>query len=96
MNKASTEVKSNPKIERILSKPWVLILKDDDVNTFDWVILCLIRICNHSNDQATQCAYIVHNNGSCDIKYGEYDELVVMKNLLIDSGLTAILSNRNI
>ena len=34
-----------------------LVLYNDDFNTFDFVIECLIDICGHTMDQATQCTY---------------------------------------
>lgn len=33
-----------------------IILYNDDFNTFDHVISCLIQICNHELIQAEQCA----------------------------------------
>ncbi|KAA3650327.1 MAG: ATP-dependent Clp protease adaptor ClpS [Bacteroidetes bacterium] len=52
-----------------------LILFNDDVNTFDHVIDCLIAICGHELTQAEQCAYIVHYNGKCVVKSGSFDKL---------------------
>lgn len=66
-----------------------IILHNDDVNTFEWVIECLVKICEHTPVQAEQCAYIVHHNGKCDIKKGSYDELEPMCSALLDRGLSA-------
>ena len=44
-----------------------IILKNDDVNSFDHVIISLQEICGHNYFQATQCAYIVHNVGKCEV-----------------------------
>lgn len=52
-----------------------LILFNDHTNTFDHVITCLEVYCNHTSQQAEQCALIVHNSGKCKIKSGEFDEL---------------------
>jgi len=52
-----------------------IVVWNDDVNTFEWVITSLIEVCNHHKEQAEQCALIVHNNGKCDVKSGSYDEL---------------------
>ncbi|MFY7943270.1 MAG: ATP-dependent Clp protease adaptor ClpS, partial [Crocinitomicaceae bacterium] len=41
-------------------------------NTFDHVINCLVRICDHEPLQAEQCAWIVHLNGRCTVKSGVY------------------------
>ena len=42
------------------SREHEIILYNDDVNTFDHVIECLVKICEHTYIQAEQCAYIVH------------------------------------
>jgi ATP-dependent Clp protease adaptor protein ClpS len=52
-----------------------LILWNDDVNTFDHVIDCLVSICDHTSTQAEQCAYIVHYNGKCVVKEGGKQKL---------------------
>jgi ATP-dependent Clp protease adaptor protein ClpS len=75
--------------KNILSKPFKIILHNDDYNTFEWVIDCLIRICGHEFDQANQCAHIVHYKGECDVKYGDFDTLSKMKEKLTHSGLLA-------
>ncbi len=65
-----------------------LIVYNDDVNTFDHVILCLIAICGHTSHQAEQCAMIVHNSGKCKVKSGGLDEMIKMAEKLIDNDLT--------
>ncbi|HAL64607.1 MAG: ATP-dependent Clp protease adaptor protein ClpS [Bacteroidetes bacterium 38_7] len=52
-----------------------LILFNDDVNTFDYVIGCLVEICGHTYEQAEQCATVAHLKGKCSIKIGTYEEL---------------------
>jgi len=66
-----------------------LILYNDDYNTFDFVIDTLVNICKHNNNQAEQCAYIVHYKGKCDVKNGDFDILKPMKEALTDRGLNA-------
>jgi ATP-dependent Clp protease adaptor protein ClpS len=66
-----------------------LILFNDDVHSFDFVIKSLIRICGHSAEQAEQSAYIVHNNGKCTVKHGEVSKIKPMCKALTDQGLTA-------
>lgn len=66
-----------------------LIVYNDDVNTFDHVIDSLIEICDHEVIQAEQCTHIIHYSGKCDVKSGEYDELVKMCSGLLDRGITA-------
>ena len=52
-----------------------LILYNDDVNTFDYIIDSLIEVCGHDELQAEQCAMIAHYKGKCEILSGSYDEL---------------------
>ncbi len=68
-----------------------IILYNDDFNTFDHVISCLIKICSHEIIQAEQCAWIVHTNGKCIVKTGEYKELEPLCTSLIEKGLSAII-----
>ncbi len=68
-----------------------IILYNDDFNTFDHVISCLVQICNHEVIQAEQCAWIVQTNGKCIVKTGEYKELEPLCTSLLDKGLSAII-----
>ena len=75
------------KNETAQSKNRFLILYNDDTNTFDFVIDCLIEVCEHDIVQAEQCAFITHYKGKCDIKKGEYKSLKKLRENLIDKGL---------
>ena len=66
-----------------------IILYNDDVNTFEYVINILVKYCKHSVEQAEQCSYIVHYSGKCSVKSGTIDELKPICLNLLDSGLTA-------
>jgi ATP-dependent Clp protease adaptor protein ClpS len=66
-----------------------LILFNDDVNSFDHVISCLMKICEHEMVQAEQCAWIVHTNGKCLVKTGTLDEVQTMCLKLVNQGLSA-------
>lgn len=68
-----------------------LILHNDEVNTFDHVIDCLIRICGHDILQAEQCTMIVHYNGKCTVKTAPIVELKPMWQGLVDEGLNAVI-----
>jgi ATP-dependent Clp protease adaptor protein ClpS len=89
MGKVKEQVES--KVEEILSKPYVLILENDDYNSFDWVITCLMKVCKHEYEQANQCAHIVHFKGRCDVKYGDYDLISEMKDKLKGAGLSVTM-----
>lgn len=69
----------------------VLLLHNDEVNTFDHVIKSLVEVCNHNNEQAEQCAFITHYKGKCDVKTGSFDYLKPMRNILIERGLSVTI-----
>ncbi len=74
-----------------IADPFHLIVWNDDVNTFEWVIETLMEICNHSYEQAEQCAYIIHYKGKYAVKHGDYDELKPMCNAITERGIGATL-----
>ncbi|UII78686.1 ATP-dependent Clp protease adaptor ClpS [Flagellimonas sp. CMM7] len=66
-----------------------IVLFNDEVNTFDHVIETLIDVCDHTPEQAEQCSLIVHHNGKCIVKTGEYDDLKPRCSKLLQAGLSA-------
>ena len=68
-----------------------LIIHNDDVNTFDWVIETLVEVCKHTWEQAEQCALIIHNNGKCAVKHGNFKMLKPMKDEITDRGIGATI-----
>ena len=72
-------------------KSRTIVLYNDDVNTFDFVIESLIKVCKHDTIQAEQCTHIVHFNGKCEVKKGSFSELKPMKEALIERGLSAVI-----
>ena len=69
------------------------VLYNDDVNTFDWVIDCLVDLCKHTSEQAEQCALLVHYKGKCGVKNGSYNELKPICEALLGRGLSAKLED---
>lgn len=86
-----TKKKTKSKVDEILSKPYKLVLHNDDYNTFDWVITCLMKVCGHEFEQASQCAHIVHFSGKCDVKYGDIETISTMKDKLKSAGLSVTM-----
>jgi ATP-dependent Clp protease adaptor protein ClpS len=64
-----------------------LILYNDDVHTFDYVIQALMEICDHEYIQASQCAIITHYKGKCDVRHGIFSNLKKMKDALTEKEL---------
>ena len=69
-----------------------IVLHNDDVNTFDHVIETLIRVCEHTAEQAEQCALLVHYKGKCTVKTGELTQLKPKCTALLEAGLSAELT----
>lgn len=66
-----------------------IVLYNDDVNTFDHVIEMLVNTCEHTSEQAEQCAIIVHYKGKCTVKTGELKDLKPRCSKLLQAGLSA-------
>jgi ATP-dependent Clp protease adaptor protein ClpS len=71
------------------SNGYMLIVWNDEVNTFDWVIKTLVEVCRHEPEQAEQCAILIHYKGKTDVKRGAYEELKTMCEAIIDRGIGA-------
>lgn len=68
-----------------------LIVYNDDVNTFDWVIQCFVEILGHTAEQAEQLSLIIHFKGKATVKEGPKSELRPFKDALCDRGLSAVI-----
>jgi len=86
-NKVKSKPTPNKKIKENREGNKFLILHNDDINSFEFVIDTLIEVCKHDKIQAEQCAFITHYKGKCDIKVGDYDYLNTFKEQLSSKGL---------
>ncbi len=68
-----------------------LIVWNDEVNTFDWVILALTEICNHSQEQAEQCALLIHTQGKYAVKKGNFETLKPMCEAICERNINATI-----
>ena len=89
MIKEKTKKKVNS--NSITSEIKDLILHNDDIHSFDYVIDSLIKICKHSLEQAEQCTVIVHYKGKCAVKTGVVKQLTPVLNKLSKIGLTVTI-----
>lgn len=87
----SIQEKEEVLIETEEQFPFSLIVWNDNVNTFDWVIQSLMEVCGHTEEQAEQCALLIHYNGKYAVKQGEFDDLKPMCEALLDRGISATL-----
>ncbi|WP_348823232.1 ATP-dependent Clp protease adaptor ClpS [Flavobacterium aestuarii] len=83
------KVKEKTREQEVTAMNSEIIVYNDDVNTFDHVIATLVRVCDHTPIQAEQCSLIVHFNGKCTVKTGEYDKLKIQCTGLLEAGLSA-------
>ena len=65
-----------------------LILWNDEVNTFDHVIYCLMKYLDYNESQAERIAWKVHNEGKCAVLEGTITELEIYRKILKEEGLT--------
>ena len=90
----SREAISPYELEDVLTDtvdPLQLVVWNDEVNTFEWVIESLMEICDHTYEQAEQCAYIIHFKGKYAVKEGFYEKLKPMCDAITDRGIGATL-----
>ena len=71
--------------------PFSLIVWNDEVNTFEWVIETLMEVCGHAQEQAEQCAMIIHTKGKYAVKRGSYDELKPQCDAITERGIGATI-----
>lgn len=78
-------------LDELLQQPYAVIVWNDNVNSFEFVIDCLMRYCGHQPEQAEQCAYLIHFGGKCDVKRGNKEKMEKIYHSLIACGLTTTL-----
>ncbi len=68
-----------------------LVVHNDEVNTFDWVIDTLMEVCQHTLVQAEQCTILIHFKGKASVKNGTFEELEPMKDAILDRGISVTI-----
>ena len=90
---SKTETYEETDIDVLLDfeKPYQIVVWNDEVNTFEWVIETLIDVCGHTEEQAEQCAMLIHNRGKYAVKNGSYDDLKPQCDAITERGIGATL-----
>lgn len=65
-----------------------LILWNDDINTFDHVIYCMMTHLQYKEKEAERIAWKVHTEGKCPVLEGSYTEMEIYRKILKAEGLT--------
>ncbi len=89
------KMKPADKSEDLLNANNDLILYNDEINTFDFVIQSLVEVCGHEFEQAEQCALIAHFKGRCIVKSGSFEELKNMSDELTRRRLTVDIESES-
>lgn len=61
-----------------------LVLYNDDKNTFQYIMACLIKFCKHEPTQAEQCALVADLVGQCEIMHGDFYTLISLQEKLLN------------
>ena len=85
----STRELVQEKVKTKQSESYCIVLYNDDHNSFQHVIQCLMEVCEHSAEQAEQCAILIHYKGKTDVKRGSYEELKTMCEAIVERGIGA-------
>ena len=90
---AATKTVEEQEVDVITSveKSYQIIVWNDEVNTFEWVIETLMEIWDHSTEQAEQCAMIIHTKGKYAVQQGTYETLKPKVDAITDRGIGATL-----
>ena len=88
-NDINTNKQEENEVFTSVEEPCHLIVWNDEVNTFEWVIETLMQVCGHSYEQAEQCSYIIHFKGKYAVKQGSYEELKPLCDAITERGIGA-------
>ncbi len=76
------EVVEEEKTEERLDEPWCVILYNDDVHTFDEVIIQLIKAIGCSSAEAEKLAWTVHTEGKATVYEGPFEKCFEVQGVL--------------
>jgi len=89
--KPSTEVLiANEVLEQVVETS-SLVVHNDEINTFDYIIASLMDICDMDIEQAEQCTLIIHYKGKYGVKAGSLNDLKPLKDAFVDRGIGATI-----
>ena len=80
-------------VEELVENEKSLLLINDDVNTFEFVIEILMKVCHHTREQAETCVWITHYKGKCAVMHGSFEELKPYYDILLGYHLTVKITD---
>jgi ATP-dependent Clp protease adaptor protein ClpS len=90
-NNPNTEILDDVEVLDEVASENKLIVWNDDVNTFEWVIETLMEVCGHEYEQASQCAMLIHTKGKYAVKNGSFEKLKPMCEAITDRLIQATI-----
>jgi ATP-dependent Clp protease adaptor protein ClpS len=88
-----TQFEEDILLEEEIALTHKLIVHNDNINTFDWVIQALMDICKHSFEQAEQCSLFIHHKGKYAVKHGSFSSLQTMRTAIAERGIGATIES---
>jgi ATP-dependent Clp protease adaptor protein ClpS len=79
--------KKDTETETQLGNPWQVVLFNDEVHTFDEVILQIQKATGYSLEKATEITWRVHNNGKAVVYIGSEEDCEKVAGVLGRIGL---------
>lgn len=64
------------------TKTHKVVLYNDDIHDFLYIMACLIKFCKHDSLQAEQCAIIADSKGSVDVASGNFMDMLELNDSL--------------
>lgn len=89
------QVKEQVEISVDNEKDYQLVVRNDDFNTFEHVITCLISICKIDETTAIQATLHIHHKGEAVIVEGVKSEMDIMADGLTMMGIDAIVRKKS-
>lgn len=86
-----TQQSEDTDVLELVDKGCSLIVWNDEVNSFQWVIETLMEVCGHSFEQAEQCSLIIHFQGKYAVKKGSYEDLKPQCEAITERGIGATI-----
>ena len=77
-----TETETEVAVEDRVETPWRVVLYDDDVHTFDVVIVQVVKATGCTAERAARHAWTVHTEGKDCVYTGEFFECLRVQGVL--------------
>ena len=94
MEELDIEIKVQHEVDNEIDSEYDLIVLNDEINTFNHVIISLMQVCDISQQRAVECTLLIHHEGECTVLSGEEDEMSAMRDGLNVLGIDAVI-NKN-